>query len=183
MKLFLIRHPEPDVDPGICYGHTDLALKRSPKPCARRISSLLPPEFRLFSSPLRRALELAQCLGTPETDARLLEMNFGEWENRSFDEFRLQVEDWAKHPLDYCPPKGESGRQVASRVWDFYKTRLQSCAEESVVIIGHSGPLRLLIAQLLGLELQAMHALNLQFSKLCELEIAPAGPRLNALNL
>lgn len=183
MRLYLIRHPEPNVAPGICYGQTDLELRHSPQACARRLSALLPPSYRLFSSPLRRALALAHCLGTPEIDDRLLEMNFGEWENRSFDEFRPQVEDWAKQPLDYCPPKGESGRQVAARIREFYETTLQGAKEESIVIVGHSGPLRLLITQRLGLEPESMHAFKLQCSRLSILDINPTSSTLHALNL
>lgn len=182
MKLYLIRHPEPEIAPGVCYGRTDLGLRHPPQGCARRLSALLPARYRLFSSPLHRARALAQCLGTPELDDRLVEMNFGDWENRPFDEFRAQVDEWAKDPLGYCPPKGESGLEVAQRVLAFYEDKVRLSKDESVVLVGHSGPLRLLMAQLLGFDLNAMHALKLHFSKLSELHVHPTHITLHGLN-
>ena len=86
MELYLIRHPRPEVLPGTCYGQTDLGLAESPLAVAERIRPLLPGAYALYASPLRRARLLAEALGCPEVDPRLMEIHFGEWEGRSFDE-------------------------------------------------------------------------------------------------
>ena len=37
MQLHLIRHPRPAVEPGICYGQTDLGLAECPAEVAARL--------------------------------------------------------------------------------------------------------------------------------------------------
>ena len=52
MELYLIRHPRPDVQPGTCYGQTDLGLAESPVSVAERLRPLLPQDFALYASQL-----------------------------------------------------------------------------------------------------------------------------------
>lgn len=181
MKLYLIRHPKPEVRPGICYGRSDVDFAECPTQCAERLRPLLPRHYQLYSSPLQRALRLANVLGSPQVDARLEEMNFGDWELQPFDDFPEQVETWAQDPLGYKPPGGESGLEVAARIWDFH----QSCVsphQKAVVVVSHGGPLRLWLMQLLGLPLTQQHVLHLDFAKITQVELAPEGNRLVALN-
>ncbi|HMV17720.1 MAG TPA: phosphoglycerate mutase, partial [Rhodocyclaceae bacterium] len=42
MELHLIRHPRPDVAPGVCYGQTDVGLAESAAAVAARLRPLLP---------------------------------------------------------------------------------------------------------------------------------------------
>ncbi len=82
MRLILVRHPQPLVAPGLCYGSTDLAV--APQELARVLAAVgptLPPGLPLFSSPLRRCAELAAALprASLEFDARLVEIDFGAW--------------------------------------------------------------------------------------------------------
>ena len=115
MELYLIRHPRPDVAPGTCYGQTDLGLAESPRVVAERLRPLLPADYALYTSPLRRARLLAEALGSPQVDARLQEIHFGEWEGRSFDEIgKAALDAWSAAPLDFAPPGGESPRQMAA---------------------------------------------------------------------
>ena len=83
MELYLIRHPRPQVAPGVCYGQTDLGLAEPAAEVAERLRPLLPADFTLHASPLARARLLAEALGTPRLDARLQEIHFGDWEGRS----------------------------------------------------------------------------------------------------
>ena len=53
MRLYLIRHPRPDIADGICYGRSDIAV--APEELARSAHDLatrLPLDLPLFSSPL-----------------------------------------------------------------------------------------------------------------------------------
>ena len=85
MQVFLIRHPRPIVGPGICYGRLDVDCYDAPA-VANALKPLLPGGTRVFSSPLRRARQLAEAL-SPNVivDARLSEIDFGEWEGRHWD--------------------------------------------------------------------------------------------------
>ena len=85
MQLHLIRHPRPAIEPGICYGQSDIGLAESAVEVATRLKPLLPDAYTVHASPLLRARLLAEALGTPTLDERLKEIHFGDWEGRSFE--------------------------------------------------------------------------------------------------
>ena len=162
MELYLIRHPRPEVLPGTCYGQTDLGLAESPLAVAERIRPLLPGAYALYASPLRRARLLAEALGCPGVDPRLMEIHFGEWEGRSFDEIgQAALDAWSAAPLDFAPPGGESPRQMATRALDFLAC-LREANPPAAVVVAHGGPLRALAGWLLGLPPE--HWLGLDFA-------------------
>lgn len=158
MQLHLVRHPRPAVEPGICYGQTDLALAESAAGVANRLRPLLPESFTVHTSPLARARLLAEELGTPRRDDRLKEIHFGDWEGRSFADIGRALDDWAADPLGFRAPGGESAREMTARVLQW----LHEIAEIGVgpqfnettghlVVVAHGGPLRAIAGHLLGL--------------------------------
>jgi len=86
MRLWLVRHAQPLVQAGICYGRLDLpADAGATLECAGQLAALLPAGLAVIASPLQRCEQLAQalCAQRPDlaykTDARLQEMDFGDW--------------------------------------------------------------------------------------------------------
>ena len=146
MQLILVRHPQPDIAPGICYGRTDLAA--SPAAIAEVAASLraagLPGELPVYASPLRRCASLARSVDVPvHLDARLAEMDFGAWEMRSWDAIpRAEVDAWAADLLHYRPGGGENVLDVARRVAAFR----QELPHPAALLICHAGTIRLLSA-------------------------------------
>ena len=124
MKLWLVRHAQPLIEPGVCYGATDiLADAQATATQARRLADLLPAGVRVYSSPLQRCESLASALCglradlMYQRDARLREMDFGRWEGRRWsdidqDEFETWMSDFAEH----CVGGGESVRALMNRV-------------------------------------------------------------------
>ncbi len=84
MKITLIRHTSVNVEPGICYGQSDVPLDESFSHTAEFIKHKLQVEKydAIYCSPLSRCVKLAKYCGyeTPILDKRLLEINFGDWE-------------------------------------------------------------------------------------------------------
>jgi alpha-ribazole phosphatase len=163
MRLYLVRHPRPVVAVDTCYGSTDLAVM--PQERARiqtALMPLLPKNALLLSSPLRRcadlAEELASALGCepPRYDSRLAEMDFGDWEMRTWDLVpRGEVDAWADDMTAYRPGNGESVLQVAQRVRAFFDT-LPALQVENIIVICHAGTIRLLAACERGLSIPEM---------------------------
>lgn len=120
MKLWLLRHAQPLVAPGICYGRLDLAADAAATAdCARRLALELPADIRVSASPLQRCAQLAQALLTlrPDlachTDARLQEMDFGHWEGRAWQDInRAELQAWTDDFAHY--PAGGSGESVSA---------------------------------------------------------------------
>lgn len=107
------------------------------------------------ASPLGRARETMEIirggLGLEpkvyRTDPRLKEMSFGRWEGYTFEELKLrEAESLAARDLDrlgYVVPGGESYRQLAARVRQWYDS-----VERDTVVAAHGGVCRALMSEL-----------------------------------
>lgn len=92
-RLWLVRHARPLVEPGVCYGVSDLdADLHDTRRAAQELAAVLPAGAQLFMSGLRRAQQLAHelhslrpDLGAPCCDLRLNEMDFGRFELARWD--------------------------------------------------------------------------------------------------
>lgn len=160
MQLYLIRHPAPQVDAGICYGRTDLALVDDVGAAAARIMARLPPQLPLFTSPLRRCRQLADALHpAPLSDARLQEMNFGAWEMTPWSRIRRDALDrWAADPLGYRPPQGESVADLQARVNAFI-AEARGAGLERAVLVTHAGVMKVIVGLAQGTPPQEWMAL------------------------
>jgi len=151
LRVMLVRHLPTDLPPGHCYGRLDLAPGRKGDP--RPVLAALPGihAARLFSSPARRCLALAETLsaatGLPVTpDPRLLELDFGDWEGRPWDAVpREALDRWAADPWGFAPPGGESGAALVARLRGF-----RAALREDCIIVSHGGPLKVLRQILAG---------------------------------
>lgn len=147
MRLYLVRHPLPDVATGTCYGRTDLTLAADPAACAENLRGLLPTAAPLYSSPLTRCRQLAEQLHpTPIFDDRLMELDFGAWEMQAWDSIdRAALDAWAADPFNFAPPGGEAVAGMRLRVVEFLA---QLPAE--AVLVAHAGVMKICAAELAG---------------------------------
>lgn len=158
MKLFLVRHPQPDIAPGLCYGASDIPVNESE--LARAHASLcgagLPGPLPVYASPLRRCALLARSL-TPASltlDARLAEMDFGRWELQAWNAIpRHEVDAWAADLLHYRPGGAECVLDVARRVAGFVDD-LRQAGHAQALLVCHAGTIRLLSAMRGGAALE-----------------------------
>ena len=120
MKLWLVRHAQPLVDAGICYGRLDMAADAdATAECARQLAAQLPAGIRVISSPLQRCEQLAQALYAQrpdlayKTDARLQEMDFGQWEGCAWQAIGPNaLEAWTSNFAHHTV--GHDGESVAA---------------------------------------------------------------------
>ncbi|MGV7211608.1 alpha-ribazole phosphatase family protein [Oxalobacteraceae bacterium A2-2] len=152
MRIVLVRHPQPEVAPGICYGRTDLPVAAGLlQASAAQLRPWLQQDTVLHTSPLRRCAELAALLSPePLADPRLMEMDFGAWEMRAWDHIpRAEIDAWAADLVHYRPGGGESVVQMAQRVAEFYADLQRQ--QQDALLICHAGAMRLLAARHAGL--------------------------------
>lgn len=126
-QLILVRHAETEHNvAGITQGWNDSALtargEQQVELLARRLIALRPTS--IFSSPLERAITTARAISRTtgldiEIAEELREMNYGQWENRSFLDIRREQADayscWMEDPGFACPG-GESHNHVRARL-------------------------------------------------------------------
>nr|WP_294510807.1 histidine phosphatase family protein [uncultured Rhodopila sp.] len=154
MKVALIRHPKPLIAPGICYGRLDIPVDPAAAGDIDAIAtdSGLRGAEKVWTSPARRCRQLADAIAMAldaplSIDARLQELDFGDWEGLSWEAVpRAELDRWAASPLTFTPPRGESGAALLARVRDF-ETVLRRDRQDCVVV-SHGGPLKLLNALL-----------------------------------
>ena len=157
MDIYLIRHTKTDTEKGFCYGQSDVPLSPNFTNEALQLQKKLPEingGSQVFSSPLSRCLKLAKLLSrTVKTDDRLLELDFGDWENSYFDQVDPDVmKHWADNFVDVGPPKGESFADLPRRVSSFWQ-ELVKLESEQIVVVTHAGVIRALLAHILELPL------------------------------
>ena len=148
MKLWLVRHAQPLVDAGICYGRLDVAADAgATAECARKLAAQLPAGIRVVSSPLQRCEQLAHVLQAlrPDlaykTDGRLQEMDFGDWEGRAWQDIdRAELEAWTSDFAHYTVGReGDSVTAFMSRVGSAFDA-LQG--QGDTLWITHAGVIR-----------------------------------------
>lgn len=155
MNLYLVRHTRTALAPGICYGRLDVALGPEAHADMARTLALIPPVTTIWTSPLKRCLRLAQRLAAregirPVVDDRLVELSFGQWEGKRWDELgRAQTEQWASGHWHTAPPGGETTAQLHARVLQVLED-IESSRHAAVAIISHGGPIRLAVCACLG---------------------------------
>lgn len=107
-----------------------------------------------FSSDLGRCIAMAKQLfpdKTPILLQELREMNFGEWQGRTYEQLQDNrlYQQWLSNPYHSSPPKGESFQQFADRIEAGWKkivefllnNRIHSCA-----VMTHGGVIKYLLA-------------------------------------
>jgi len=150
MKLVLVRHPQPDVASGLCYGASDVPVPDAELAHvhAALAAQGLPGDLPVHASPLQRCARLAERLapGRVTVDARLAEMDFGAWERRTWDDIpRADVDAWTADLLRYRPGGAENVLDVARRVQAFLAD-LRRQDVPAALVVCHAGTIRLLTA-------------------------------------
>lgn len=146
--LWLVRHAQPLVGTGICYGNTDMAADTgATQASAVVLARELPQATRVVCSPLRRCIQLAQALERlrPDlhwrSDTRLVEMDFGCWEGWHWDAIpKAALDEWTADFAHWRFGGRESVAELMRRVsavWSESRTR-----DDPVAWITHAGVIR-----------------------------------------
>lgn len=176
MQLWLIRHPPPQVAAGVCYGRTDLALADDVAAAAARIRPQLPAHGPLFTSPLQRCRQLADALHpAPQSDERLQEMHFGDWEMTPWSQIQREALDgWAADPLGYRPPQGESVAELRARVLAFV-AESHDAGLQHAVLVTHAGVMKVIVGHARGLPERKWMSLSFDYESVVCVEYTGLG--------
>lgn len=154
MNLTLVRHAQPLVATGVCYGALDVpADGLATQQAAQVLAQSLPPQAQLWVSPLQRCELLAQILQglrpdlTYKTDHRLAEMNFGCFEGQRWADIPAAAyEAWTSNFWQHRFGGVESVADVMTRVASAWGELV--AADPAPVWVTHAGVIR--VASLLA---------------------------------
>jgi alpha-ribazole phosphatase/probable phosphoglycerate mutase len=152
MELILVRHGETAGNALRQYiGRTDLPLNERGREQIAELRGRLPlgRVTRVSHSPLLRTRQTAELLhnATPSADPRLLELDFGDWEAKTYAELEAAARDhlwrWYDDPWQVAPPGGETLQDLDARLTAWHEDVLLSAgADETLLVISHGGPIR-----------------------------------------
>jgi len=192
--LFLVRHGNTKLNSaGRYWGRTDVELSADGTRQAEQLRDRLAAQKIdiAYTSNLQRASATAKIIATNHqvdivTCPELREINFGKIEGLTFKEvsqlYPEVAEAWSKWSLTLKYPDGESIVELNNRVSKFLERLEKHTPEETVLIVAHSAPLRLLICHLLGIRIQHWRQIRLDLASLSILDTYPQDAILNLLN-
>ena len=190
MDIYLIRHTKTDTLKGLCYGQSDVGLADTFFEEAFELKNKLPKfkaNSQFFSSPLSRCVKLAEKLSDKVTnDDRLIELDFGDWESRRFDDIDADdLEAWTNSFVQVSPPNGESFNDLCQRVGCFWQEVVQGMDPEieQVFIITHAGVIRALLAYILKLPPANAFQFKVDLGSVHKLQYVGSYTYINHLNL
>ena len=173
----LLRHGE--CEGGEIYrGHTDVALTDSGWRQMRESLSLVEqplPWQRIITSPLQRCQrfsdQLAEEIGIPaEVNSFFREMHFGDWDGRPIQEVWDNYPEHAKqfmlNPAKLSPPGGENMSDFQQRVLAGWQETINSYEDEHILCVQHGGTIRIILAQVLNMPLNAIGRLHVPYAAL-----------------
>jgi glucosyl-3-phosphoglycerate phosphatase len=151
-RLFLVRHGESTYNAdGLLQGQADPPLTARGRAEAEALAGALDGvAMQAIASDLVRARETAALLGHPDapTDARLREIDVGEWAGRPISDFPPGSEpSWRGGPL--VPPGGEAWGELVARVGAAVDDMLDAGGGPWLVV-AHGGVVRAAVTHLTG---------------------------------
>jgi len=193
-RLLLVRHGETELKSSErLWGHTDVRLSALGFKQAERLRDRLATQKidAIYSSDLQRALVTAKTIASKHrldvtACAELREFNYGKIEGLNFEEISQLYPECAKSLMQRSPnlrfPGGESLDELGNRVSSFMARLKKHKLEETILIVVHSGVLRILICQLLGIELRHTYQLVPDLASLSIMETYSEGAILSLFN-
>ena len=195
--LFLVRNADTDFTrDGRVAGRRDISLSAAGRAQAEnlrdRFAGIKSDIVEILASPLPRAVETAEILAAPwgqgvVRDPRLIDFDAGRWEGQAHRDINASAEyqRFLVNPVDESIPGGENIGEVRDRI---VASVSQALADNelgaNILIVSHAGPLRVLLAHYLGMNLVHYHRLRLSPASLSVLRFeSEAGvPRVLTIN-
>ena len=191
--IVLVRHGETSANArGLLLGRADPPLSGVGREQAYAVAELLGREDRpraVLSSPLRRAQETAACIADVfeldvETEAAMVEIDYGEWDERPLAEIPREVWRGWREDIDFAPPGGESLGVVQTRVSACMERLSERARDGVVVVVSHVSPIKAAVLWALGVDAHPELAwrLRLDLASVTRIAPGPPGPVLTGYN-
>lgn len=138
---------------GLLLGRIDPPLDELGRAQAAALAAAVGPVDRVISSPLARTRETAAAFGVDvEIDERWIELDYGDYDGMPLADVPAEI--WAqwRADVDFCPPGGETLRQLGDRV----RGALDQLAAEAApgdgttVVVTHVSPVKAAVGWAVG---------------------------------
>lgn len=174
-RLFFVRHGQIAQEyTDRCISRTDFLLDMTGREQAVALGKWLRshPVSAVFSSPLQRCRETAECMahGQPVIlQEALAEVGVGEWENLSFAEIRkrwpTEYAARGEHMGTAAPPGGESFAQGAERM-ELAIREILSDTSGDILLVTHAGILRGWLCRIAGISCDQVFSFSVPYGSI-----------------
>lgn len=179
MEIFFIRHTKTAIPDGVCFGQLDAELGSNFAREAEEVEELI-KEYTfdaVFSSPSRRCTALAKSLfhGALYEDSRLLDLHFGDWEGKKWEEIpEEEMAQWMENFLENTPPNGESYYEVHERIVSFLSD-LVGEKYKKVAIVTHATVIRFALGKAIDIPLHRVFDVKIDFGSISTIRFSEQG--------
>ncbi|WP_426277027.1 alpha-ribazole phosphatase family protein [Chryseobacterium sp. S-02] len=166
MEIHLIRHTAIENPDNLCYGFAEMSLRKDYNDDFKRIQ--IDKDFDLvISSPSQRCQLLAKYFQLHyETDERIREMNFGDWELKKWSEIpEEEINPWYEDFINVKAKNGENLLEMQSRVSEFWNELISKKNINKALIVTHAGVIRLILQSILKFPLENMFNIRIEYGK------------------
>lgn len=191
----MIRHGEPEARYHNCYyGQMDVPLsergRRQSREACQRLDGVRLDA--IYSSDLQRAWFLAELLGADHKLpvrrlTELRERHMGRLQGLAADVLEREhgeiYRQWRADIVNYRCPEAENFIDLSGRVQPVIEELVAAFAGKRVAVVCHAGPIRVTLAQVLGMPLENIFRFDVNYCGIQVLEF-PAGkpPRVTLVN-
>ena len=191
-KIYLVRHGETDWNrERRVLGWSSTPLNDKGVVQAKALADIL-AHFninKIYTSPLPRALQTAQILGSslnlnPIEERRFIEANIGSWEGRFWKELEDDPirQQYYTRPETARPPNGETSKEVQKRAAAGISSICHRQPDESLLVVTHADLIRCILCHLLGIDLKIVRRFWINHASLSYLSQDKDGAVLHFLN-
>ena len=194
-RILLVRHGHVEgMSPERFRGRREVDLSelgtRQAQATAQRIAREWHP-VAIYTSPLRRCLQTAGAIGAAcGLSASVLDdlndVHYGDWEWHTHEEVRARwpelFECWFSAPQLVRFPQGESLQDLVARMANVLRLVRERHADQTVVVVGHSGGNRALLLQALDQPLSAYWRLGQDPCSVSDIELHAHSATVRRLN-
>jgi len=193
-KLLLVRHGITESNSAHRFaGYSDAELNAAGYRQVERLRDRLVDDKidAVYSSDLRRALVTAEVISSGHkvdiiTCPELREVNYGNVEGLTFEEISRLYPEVAESLADFSLrlkfPGGESFEGFIERASKFLDRLKGHTPSQTMLIVAHGGPLRVLVCRLLGIDLGHWRQIRLDNASLSIVETHSQGAVVSLLN-
>jgi alpha-ribazole phosphatase len=192
-RFLLVRHGQTQLSrEDRFWGSTDVPLSEEGIRQAELLAARLAPEriAAVYASTLGRARHTAEIIAAGRqlqvnAVGELCECNFGYIEGLTFAEISRKYPDLAEQLGEgrtTAFPGGENIEELDGRVRKFLARLKDVKPDETILVVSHGGPLRLLVCRLLGIGTRHWQQLRIDRASLSIVETYPRLAILSLLN-
>ena len=190
--LILVRHAESEMQ-GCYVGRLDPPLSARGHAQAAALARRMAGQSlaAVYSSPLKRTLTTAQMIATPHglevnAIAKLVELDFGDWDGLTYQKIAeiapQPFNRWLADPAQVRPPSGETLLEMSRRVMEAINGIIAAHPGETVVVVTHGGPARVIVCHALGIPLSEQWRIRQDLAAVSWLDFGEREATLSLLN-